>query len=218
MEKLHERATRIAFRKAGERASGVTVPEEPPREATKGEVSELKRHQTNDCERCTQSRIPCNGVLEVLEGKFITIGNKKKYKARMKKMEKLKAQSVLTGKPPNNTCKVLYHQTSEEAAEKILSSQKMKRGSDGLLGSGIYFAASPEETQYKASQKGVILRCVVYLGKQKEVKEPGKHTFITLRKENYDSVHAISGDGFLPTGDEHVVYNWDQVLHVSRVD
>jgi hypothetical protein len=40
----------------------------------------------------------------------------------------------------------LYHQTDAETAEVILRTQRMKPGSGGLAGGGIYFATTPELT------------------------------------------------------------------------
>ena len=55
----------------------------------------------------------------------------------------------------------LYHQTDAETAEVILRTQRMKPGSGGLAGGGIYFATTPELTGHKAHKKGVILEATV---------------------------------------------------------
>ena len=109
----------------------------------------------------------------------------------------------------------LFHQTSESNARSILDSKQMRRGSDGLVGGGIYFAESREETEAKAHEHGVILRAVVLLGRVKEIqREDRSITFASLQNEGFDSV-KVSGR---PTGIEWVVYNWDQVQDIERVE
>lgn len=108
--------------------------------------------------------------------------------------------------------KTLYHQTSPEAASEIVASQRMKRGSpQGLAGSGIYFAVTPEDTGHKAHYKGVILQVRVLLGRVKRISEngDGSITFQSLQREGYDSVEIPR-----PGGVEYVVYNWDQATKI----
>ena len=108
----------------------------------------------------------------------------------------------------------LYHQTSREIANKILSSGTMLRGSSGLAGGGIYFACSASDTERKAKQHGVILECTVAVGSIKTVgSSPPDFTFSGLRSEGYDSV-KITGRA---SGVEYVVYNSDQVLSIREL-
>eukprot|EP00405_Crypthecodinium_cohnii_P033453 CAMPEP_0206533446 /NCGR_PEP_ID=MMETSP0325_2-20121206/4965_1 /ASSEMBLY_ACC=CAM_ASM_000347 /TAXON_ID=2866 /ORGANISM="Crypthecodinium cohnii, Strain Seligo" /LENGTH=175 /DNA_ID=CAMNT_0054030081 /DNA_START=143 /DNA_END=670 /DNA_ORIENTATION=+ len=108
---------------------------------------------------------------------------------------------------------LLYHQTSAENARKILSSQRLLRGSQGLAGGGIYFAASAAETAHKAQAKGVILQARVRLGKRMEVQESAvKTTYRSLLDQGYDSVFITRRK----TGLEYVVYNYDQVTDIRR--
>ena len=116
----------------------------------------------------------------------------------------------------NSNVKTLYHQTKDDyTANKIIDSQKFVRGKpDCWVGSGIYFALTPEDAARKANYHGPILVATVMLGNVKEVngKEAGiKNTkFRQLLKEGYDSVciHA--------RGDEYVIYNWDQATNIHR--
>jgi len=107
----------------------------------------------------------------------------------------------------------LYHQTSPSAARSIISSQQMTRGSNGLAGGGIYFAASPGDTHAKAHEHGVILAAKVKLGRVKDVvNQDSSASFASLSAEGYDSVR-INGRS---SGVEYVVYNWDQVSDIRE--
>ena len=110
----------------------------------------------------------------------------------------------------------VYHETDETAAIVILQTQRMLRGSSGLVGGGIYFTAAPPQTQGKAHSKGVMLKCSVRLGTSKPVDATlyrftnvawPKFTHTSLIRDGFDSV-MITG---LDTGVEFVVYNCEQV-------
>jgi len=107
----------------------------------------------------------------------------------------------------------LYHQTDAETAEVILRTQRMKPGSGGLAGGGIYFATTPELTGHKAHKKGVILEATVALGKILTLDAAGDPTMTLqkLKSKEYDSVciaRAVS------SGQEYVVYDPKQVLSI----
>ena len=105
----------------------------------------------------------------------------------------------------------LYHHTSRENANNILSSGTMLKGSAGLASGGIYFAWSPEESECKAYWHGFILQCTIAVGSIKSLgSSPPDFTFSGLRRDGYDSV-KITGRS---SGDEYVVYNSDQVLSI----
>lgn len=114
--------------------------------------------------------------------------------------------------------KYLYHQTSAENAKRIVSSQQMLRGHDGLAGGGIYFAESAVETNHKAHKHGVILRVRVRLGRVKRISPEGDGTVNFNRLQfpgddcSFDSVEIPR-----PGGTEYVVYNYDQVGHIELV-
>jgi len=107
----------------------------------------------------------------------------------------------------------LYHQTDRAAADKILQSQRMARGSSGLAGGGIYFAESVSDTYRKAQSKGVVLSATVKLGKPKRLGSSGDCavSYSSLQDEGYDSVIVDR-----PGGTEYVVYNWDQVSNIRE--
>lgn len=113
--------------------------------------------------------------------------------------------------------KTLYHQTSPEAAEAIISSQTFLLGKTGVLGGGIYFAASITDTDRKAETKGVILEAEVLLGRIQTFTGPSRDiTFQKLLKMGYDSTFIM-----MNSGPEYVVYNSDQVRNIryaSNVD
>ena len=114
----------------------------------------------------------------------------------------------------------VYHQTGETAAIAILKSQNMLRGSNGLVGGGIYFASAPPQTRGKAHDTGVMLKCTVQLGNPKNVDATKyrntnvswpKFTHSSLKNDGFDSV-MITG---LDTGVEFVVYNSSQVRTIE---
>ena len=110
--------------------------------------------------------------------------------------------------------KTLYHQTDAAAADSIVRGQQFHRGSGGSLGGGIYFAASPSATDAKAHSHGVVLEATVRLGCIKEVHHIDNNlTFDSLNRAGFDSVHA----DMFSTGDEWVVYNWDQATQIKIV-
>ena len=123
----------------------------------------------------------------------------------------------------------LYHQTDFATANIIIQTQKMKPGSGGLAGGGIYFATTPELTAHKAHKKGVILEATVALGRIHTLEAAGDPT-MTLQKLNslgstplgstplgstplgYNSVciaRAVS------SGHEYVVYDPKQVSAIQ---
>jgi hypothetical protein len=107
----------------------------------------------------------------------------------------------------------LYHQTDAETAEVILRTQRMKPGSGGLAGGGIYFATTPELTGHKAHRHGVILEATVALGKIHTLEAAGdpNMTLQKLQSLGYDSVCIARP---VSRGQEYVVYDPKQVLSI----
>ena len=103
----------------------------------------------------------------------------------------------------------LYHVTSKAAALSIQRSGKMKKGSQGAYGGGIYFASSRESANYKAHSKGYVIEADVYLGNPLQVSSAGDHSLRELEAKGYNSVHAARGPG--GGNPEWVVYSGDQV-------
>ena len=103
----------------------------------------------------------------------------------------------------------LYHVTSKAAALSIQRSGKMKKGSQGAYGGGIYFASSRESANYKAHSKGYVIEADVYLGNPLQVSSTGDHSLRELKAKGYNSVHAARGPG--GGNPEWVVYSGDQV-------
>ncbi|CEM31397.1 unnamed protein product [Vitrella brassicaformis CCMP3155] len=85
----------------------------------------------------------------------------------------------------------------------------MMRGAAGIVGGGIYFAASEQATRGKAHHRGCIIEARVFLGRTLTVPaaQSGQYTHTSLKAQGYDSVH-LTGMG---TGDEYIVFNWAQV-------
>lgn len=121
---------------------------------------------------------------------------------------------------------VCYHQLTRELADKVKAAGgKMIRGQQGVAGAGIYFAHTPQETEWKARKRGVVLRCEVKVGAVKELPRHGdrKATFASLVREGKDSVLIKRGicqrpgQGLgKPSGNEIVVYSWDQVRVIGE--
>ena len=110
----------------------------------------------------------------------------------------------------------LYHQTDAETAEVILRTQRMKPGSGGLAGGGIYFATTPELTGHKAHKKGVILEATVSLGKVLTLDATGDPD-MTLRKLKSKGFDSVCIARKVSSGQEYVVYDPEQVLSIVRV-
>lgn len=105
-----------------------------------------------------------------------------------------------------------YHNT--DADRPIINSQKMKRGSAGWVGGGIYFADTEAETLGKTKNKGRTLQATVRLGRTLEMNvtnADSNMTYSKLQSLGYDSV-KLTGPS---TGDEYVVYNSDQVSEID---
>ena len=102
----------------------------------------------------------------------------------------------------------LYHATDEEGARGIKDLGIMFRGKSGSYGAGIYFASSPKAAERKARNSGYLVVADVYVGKSKVVQyvDP-EMSFTKLNQEGYDSIRGK----WSQTGEEYVVYNWDQV-------
>lgn len=63
-------------------------------------------------------------------------------------------------------------------------------------GAGMYFAATPEATYWKARNKGVILSCKVDVGRVPEIKLPGNWSESLWRLlYGYDSIKITSLHG-----------------------
>ncbi|KAJ3093198.1 hypothetical protein HK100_006750 [Physocladia obscura] len=108
----------------------------------------------------------------------------------------------------------LYHQTSPEAARAIVRSQKMTRGSAGIVGGGIYFADSPAATERKAHSHGVILKARVWMGRMAVMFVGLNHhsvTYTELENNGFDSI-VLQG---LASGPEYIVYNYENVDNIS---
>jgi len=110
-----------------------------------------------------------------------------------------------------NNIMILYHQTSFSNALSILKDSKFNLSSSGMMGSGIYFAETPEDANRKATHAGAILKCTVKMGNMVESNiSDTSFTFESVLSNGYDSVKAT-----FRKGNEYVVYNSDQVVSMS---
>lgn len=111
---------------------------------------------------------------------------------------------------------VCFHMTSAAAAEKIEWSRHMLAGSEGFVGAGIYFALTPENTYRKATQRGLLLKCVVNVGKQLIVSKKMRD----LTRGVVEALGATSvrvAEGVLSSGPEIVVYDPHRVASIQRM-
>ena len=108
----------------------------------------------------------------------------------------------------------LYHQTDFATANIIIQTQKMKPGSGGLAGGGIYFATTPELTGHKAHKKGVILEATVALGRIHTLEAAGDST-MTLQKLNSLGYNSVCIARAVSSGHEYVVYDPKQVSAIQ---
>lgn len=111
----------------------------------------------------------------------------------------------------------LIHQTDQECAEKIISTQTMLPGSKGLYGAGIYFANTIEASDLKAHRHGVYLIADVYIGRYKEV------TKNEALSKNFDA-QKIQDNGYtcifgyqMPTGREIIVFDPERVRNIKYI-
>lgn len=108
----------------------------------------------------------------------------------------------------------LFHQTSGEVFTVIDNTQEMKCSQKGMLGPGIYFAETPEETSEKAHCKGVTLAADVILGVQYVV--CGAHRDLNFETIQKCGANSIKGVGYR-TGTEYVVFDPSQVTKLRIV-
>ncbi len=112
--------------------------------------------------------------------------------------------------------KILYHQTSPEAAKEIVESGKMLRGSHGLAGGGIYFATTPSHTEHKALYKGVILECDVSLGRTYTTGFNGDSSLSYRKLLHMDPIGYDSVIIPRENGEEYVIYNHKQIKLIRK--
>merc|ERR1712232_1402849 len=93
------------------------------------------------------------------------------------------------------------------AWRNIQRAGQMRPGKKGIVGAGIYWAASPAEAQLK-SPKGssVVLFCPVALGHVKSTDQREEYSIDRLQSEGYDSVMFTAKGGV-----EFVVYDSNQI-------
>lgn len=104
----------------------------------------------------------------------------------------------------------LFHATSPESAEMIISEGKMLRGTTGLFGGGIYFAESEGIAIHKAHFNGAIIDAFVNIGRSLICRQsrPGMTYSALTGGYNCSSVKGVG----CVTNPEYVVYNWAQVF------
>lgn len=108
--------------------------------------------------------------------------------------------------------RMVWHHT--KAGKEIGQEGRMRRGSTGCVGAGIYFAETRAECENKALTSGYAVQARIRTGRALIVNKEDltntawkNTTFSWLKKQGYDSVEVR---GF-KTGTEYVVYNYDQV-------
>ncbi|KAA6366652.1 MAG: hypothetical protein EZS28_037821 [Streblomastix strix] len=139
-------------------------------------------------------------------GKIGKIPKGKLKKQQLEQNQRKAPENIITG----------YHQTSAEAARSIIASG-FRVGAGDIVGGGIYFALTKEDTERKAHQKGVILQCDVDVGSCKIMQqlEP-QLTGDELKKQGFDSVFFPSN--YMNVGlnyPEYAIYDPTRVKHIQ---
>jgi len=137
--------------------------------------------------------------------------------------------------------KIGYHQTNEAVAHIIENTPANEfhflAGGKGMFGAGIYFAETPTETNYKAIQKGPILKANMLLGNPKNLYNHKDRTqfykdykaltvdadelHYLLQRDGFDSVIAVKSektDEFMKSGTEYMVYSTEQAEFLQKLD
>jgi hypothetical protein len=109
----------------------------------------------------------------------------------------------------------LYHQTSLEACEGIMSSN-FRLGKGGWCGRAIYFAVSPYDTKRKAvagsSGHGCMLEATVNVGRIKRFYTCGKFNALTIKGANRNGADTVLFEPPEKSGDEVIVFDPNQVI------
>lgn len=117
----------------------------------------------------------------------------------------------------NNKAIILYHVTNQNVIPSIRKSGKLKRGSAGAYGAGIYLCTHDFhcKTKCEAQPKWYVVVCSVKMGNPRKMNSVDHGiTLSGLQKDGFDSVYTTRGPGGGPYG-EYVVYSWNQVELVS---
>ena len=123
-------------------------------------------HKVLLCERCIEEGFPCPGWCNIVTGQSNTTPALRLPFNVLRRRKNRLAQE--------NRIRILYYQTDEASAESILESQTLQRGILGMAGPAIYFAETPKATDLIAQELGVILECVVHLGRTKQLGSVGE--------------------------------------------
>lgn len=192
----------LILRRTGGRSHGEELWEYIPDEqsASTGDVWATTQHGCMAGEHSIALSPPMGHVVQDLMGAYVGVEEG--------------VQSSRGERLNGGRCLTLYHQTDVNAASAIMASGKMRRGSSGLAGGGIYFAVCIADTDRKTTSPGPVLECRVKVGNVKTISPNGDPTitFQSLLEDGYDSVLIPRGGG-----DEHVIYNWDQIEVVGYV-
>ena len=108
----------------------------------------------------------------------------------------------------------LYHMTSENAANSIVSQQYMKPGSQGMFGPAVYFAETKEACQRKAKHKEVLLIAQVKVGKSLICREASYGLNDNIISDL--GCHSVKGVGCVSSV-EYAIYNSFQITQIKRV-
>ena len=108
----------------------------------------------------------------------------------------------------------LYHMTSSDAADLIISQQYMKPGTQGMFGPAIYFAETQDACMRKAKHKEVLLVATVAVGRS-----------LICRKADYSlddnkvsshGCHSVKGVGCVSSV-EYAIYRPSQIYNIKIV-
>ena len=112
--------------------------------------------------------------------------------------------------------RIVYHATTYEAAKSILNDMHLVKGSKGMFGPGIYFAASMEIAKHKSRVcVGAYVICKVDFGYAIVLGSPCKNlTLEDIREYGCDSVMGRSGPN---TNWEFIVYESERTRPLQMI-
>lgn len=112
-----------------------------------------------------------------------------------------------------------FHQTSPDVAKEINKGNqgsKMRPGSRGALGPGIYFAHTEEDTNGKALSKGVVFLCRIATGRVKVLEHwDPSWTEQKMKDSGYDTLMILGNRTADANRPEYKIYDPERIAIVS---
>jgi len=112
----------------------------------------------------------------------------------------------------------MYHGTSAVAAVSIQAHGGFRPSTGGMLGPGVYLSQNIEKARRYAHHGGVILKCVVDVGRVATIDRQGHPMQKTWHESGYDAAWCPPACGMVPSGlEEHCVFDPSRIHIVQQV-